>query len=160
MAVKGKIQSVCIAVRDLKAATEFVQNLFDAPLVKHEFHPEQHTEWTWFDFGGVFLELVACTSGTGEVSKFIEKKGEGLFLFGLEVDDMDEARDEFIKGGAKVVYQRADDSFPGGGFYNFVHPKSFFGTMIEFRQFNGKDDFTASLTRRIVVNPDGTPQEA
>jgi methylmalonyl-CoA/ethylmalonyl-CoA epimerase len=151
MPVKANFQSICIAVRDLDAATKRFQELFDAPLVKSEVHPEEQVKWVWFDLGGVFVELISPTSPDSQVAKFLDRHGEGLFLLGLRVGDIEEARKKFKAADLRVVYPEANESFPGGGKYNFVHPSSFFGTLIEFRQFNGVDDFAASLSRPSMV---------
>lgn len=151
MPVNVNFQSICIAVRDLDAATKRFKELFDAPMVKNEVHPEEHVKWVWFDLGGVFIELISPTSPESQVAKFLDRHGEGFFLLGLRVDDIEEARRKFKAAGLSVVYDQADESFPGGGKYNFVHPQSFFGTLIEFRQFNGVDDFAASLSRALMV---------
>ncbi len=151
MPVKVNFQSICIAVRDLDAATKRFQELFDAPVVKNEVHPEEHVKWVWIDLGGVFIELISPTSPESQVAKFLDRHGEGFFLLGLRVDDIEEARRKFKASALGVVYDQANDSFPGGGKYNFIHPKTFFGTMVEFRQFNGVDDFAASLSRPFMV---------
>lgn len=151
MPVEVNFQSICIAVRDLDAAAKRFKELFDAPMVKNEVHPEEHVKWVWFDLGGVFIELISPTSPESQVAKFLDRHGEGFFLLGLRVNDIAEARRKFIAADLGVVYDEANDSFPGGGKYNFVHPKTFFGTLIEFREFNGIDDFAASLSRPLMV---------
>jgi methylmalonyl-CoA/ethylmalonyl-CoA epimerase len=68
------------------------------------------------------------TSPDGEVAKFIEKRGEGIMLIGLNVDNTREAMEELKEKGY---------TFIGGArpFRNcefaFVHPKDVNGVLLE-----------------------------
>jgi methylmalonyl-CoA/ethylmalonyl-CoA epimerase len=78
--------------------------------------------------GDVGFELMESTSPDGEVAKFIEKRGEGIMLIGLNVDNTREAMEELKEKGY---------TFIGGArpFRNcefaFVHPKDVNGVLLE-----------------------------
>jgi methylmalonyl-CoA/ethylmalonyl-CoA epimerase len=80
----------------------------------------------WLD--GVGLELMESTTPDGEVAKFIEKRGEGIMLLSLNVDNTREALKELetmdypIIGGARKF---RDCEFA------FVHPKEVNGVLLE-----------------------------
>ena len=48
---------------------------------------------------------------------------------------MADAIERFREAGLEVIYAEGRTSFPGG-VNNFIHPKSFFGTLLEFRELN------------------------
>jgi methylmalonyl-CoA/ethylmalonyl-CoA epimerase len=78
--------------------------------------------------GEAGFELMESTTPDGDVAKFIEKRGEGVMLISLNVDNTREAMDEL-----KVK----DYPFIGGARpfkdceFAFVHPKAVNGVLLE-----------------------------
>ena len=81
------------------------------------------------DAGGTRVELLEDLDSQGTISKFIEKRGEGLNHLAFEVDDIYETVKQLKNEGYRVT------SDPSQGVNNtivtFVHPKDANGVMIE-----------------------------
>ena len=78
----------------------------------------------------IILELIKPTSRNSKVQKFIGRKGEGLFLIGFQVNDIEQSMKVLKEKGVELVYDEPRP-FPGNRKHNFVHPKSMHGVMIE-----------------------------
>ena len=78
--------------------------------------------------GEVGFELMESTAPDGDVAKFIEKKGEGVMIIGLNVDNTEEAMNE-LKGKS---YKFIGGLRPFRGCkFAFVHPKDANGVLLE-----------------------------
>ncbi len=88
--------------------------------VKTAFLPIQDTE----------IELLEGTAEDSPVSKFIEKKGEGIHHIAIRVENLEEALAEMKAKGVKLI-----DETPrigaGGARIAFVHPKASGGVLLE-----------------------------
>jgi len=125
----NKIDHICIAVKDLEAAKKIWEPILgkskpDDPYVDEPEKIKVARYW----LGDVGFELMESTSPDGEVAKFIEKRGEGIMLIGLNVDNTQKAMEE-LKGKGYT--------FIGGArpFRNcefaFIHPKDVNGVLLE-----------------------------
>jgi methylmalonyl-CoA/ethylmalonyl-CoA epimerase len=125
----NKIDHICIAVKDLEAAKMIWEPILgkskpDDPYVDEPEKIKVARYW----LGDVGFELMESTSPDGEVAKFIEKRGEGIMLIGLNVDNTQKAMEE-LKGKGYT--------FIGGArpFRNcefaFIHPKDVNGVLLE-----------------------------
>jgi methylmalonyl-CoA/ethylmalonyl-CoA epimerase len=125
----NKIDHICIAVKDLEAARKIWEPILgkskpDDPYVDEPEKIKVARYW----LGDVGFELMESTSPDGEVAKFIEKRGEGIMLIGLNVDNTQKAMEE-LKGKGYT--------FIGGArpFRNcefaFIHPKDVNGVLLE-----------------------------
>ncbi len=82
--------------------------------------------------GGLAIQLIASTEENTSVAKFLESRGEGLFLVSVEVDDMDgDVADLKEKGLNFVLPEPIRGAF---GAVDFSHPKSMHGVQFEFLQ--------------------------
>ncbi len=128
--IKG-IYGLNIAVADLDTATKKYENILG---VSGKFITEENFAFpglkgTSFDVNGFHLNLIASTSPDTSVAKFIEKKGEGVFLLSLEVGDMDQALGDMRGQGLTPLLK---ESAKGGfGEVNFIHPKEMNGVQLE-----------------------------
>ena len=64
-----------------------------------------------------------------EVAKFIARKGEGFFLMSLKVPDTQEALEELKEKPVDLIDEKPR-KFRDSGF-GFIHPRSFFGVLLE-----------------------------
>lgn len=125
----NKIDHICIAVRNLEAARKIWEPILgkDQPDDAYVDEPEKIKVARYW-LGGVGFELMESLTPDGDVAKFIEKRGEGVMLVSLNVDNTRSAMDElkakgypFI-GGARPF---RDCEFA------FVHPKAVNGVLLE-----------------------------
>lgn len=123
-----KIDHICFAVRDLRQAMKvYGENLGIVPAVEYEAESE-HIRVARYYIGEVAVELMEATSPEGEVAKFIEKKGEGVFLISYRVDDLDSAMNELKGRGAKLIDDKPRHLF--GNRYAFIQKPSELGGVL------------------------------
>ncbi len=131
----NKIDHICIAVKNLdEARKKWEPILGKAPDDPYVDEPEKIRVARYW-LGDVGFELMESTTPDGDVAKFIEKHGEGIMLFGFNVDNTREAIDElkgkgypFIGGARKF----RDCEFA------FVHPKAVNGVLLELIDYKWK----------------------
>ncbi len=125
----NKIDHICIAVKDLEAAKKIWEPIFGKAKPDDSYVDElEKIKVARYWLGEVGFELMESTAPDGEVAKFIEKRGEGVMVISLNVDNTRKAMDElkgkgypFI-GGARPF---RDCEFA------FIHPKKVNGVLLE-----------------------------
>ncbi len=90
------LDHLVIAVRDLDAATADYTTLLGRAPSWRGSHPSYGTANTLFRIDNTYIELLALGGGgkrnarwAGELSRFLEQRGEGLYAIALGVDDID-----------------------------------------------------------------------
>jgi len=123
-----KIDHICFAVRDLEKAKEiYGENLGIVPAVEYEAESERIRVARYY-IGEVAVELIEATGPEGEVAKFIERRGEGVFLISYKVDDLDSAMEELKSKGAKLIDEKPRHLF--GNRYAFIQRPSELGGVL------------------------------
>jgi len=125
----NKIDHICIAVKNLEEARKIWEPILGKPEPDDPYVDElEKIRVARYWLGEVGFELIESTSPDGEVARFIEKRGEGVMVISLNVDNTREAMDElkgkgypFI-GGARPF---RDCEFA------FIHPKAVSGVLLE-----------------------------
>ena len=125
----NKLDHICIAVRNLEAARRIWEPILgkDAPDDAYVDEPEKIRVARYW-VGGVGFELMESLTPDGDVAKFIDKRGEGVMLVSLNVDNTRQAMAELkAKGYPFIGGARAfrDCEFA------FVHPKAVNGVLLE-----------------------------
>lgn len=125
-----KIDHICFAVKDIEETKRiYAENFNLAPDVEYIARSE-HIKVARYYIGDVAVEFMESTSPQGEVSKFVEKRGEGLFLISYKVDDLDAALDELKKKGQTLIDDKPRSLF--GNRYAFVQrPEKLCGILTE-----------------------------
>ena len=125
---------VNIAVKDLEAAVKKYGAFLGVPPVytkPTDFAFPGLTGAT-FKIAGVSINLIASSNPETSVYKFVESRGEGVFLLSLQTDNLEKDMKDFTEKGVKFVSPNA--LAYSGGKVNFGHPKSLHGVQIEFIQ--------------------------
>ncbi len=85
--------------------------------------------------GGTALELLEPLSGESPISKFLDKRGEGIHHICFLVDDIEAALERLKRDGVKLI-----DESPRPGAYHsrvaFIHPKAMNGVLIELAELD------------------------
>jgi len=125
----NKIDHICVAVKSLEAARKIWEPILGKSKLDDSYVDElEKIRVARYWLGGVGFELMESTSPDGEVAKFIERRGEGIMVIGLNVDNTREAMEELKAQGY---------TFIGGArpFRNcefaFIHPKDVNGVLLE-----------------------------
>lgn len=125
-----KMDHIGIAVRDLDEALKFYRDVLGLQLTHIEEVKEQKVKIAFLPAKDVNLELVQSTDPEGAISKFIEKKGEGIQHIAFKVGDIEQALKYLREKGVELI-----DVIPRKGAHGakiaFLHPKSASGVLIE-----------------------------
>lgn len=125
-----KIDHICFAVKDLEKTKQIYQDNFGL-LPEIEYIAEsEYIKVARYYIGEVAVEFMESTAPEGEVAKFIEKRGEGVFLISYKVDDLDNALAELKAKGVDLIDKSPRALF--GNRYAFIHkPNKLCGVLTE-----------------------------
>lgn len=128
-----KVEHIGIAVQDLAAANELYTRLLGAAPYKEEAVPSEGVITSFFQVGPNKIELLVGTSPESPISKFLDKKGEGIHHIAFAVEDI---RAEMARLKAEGFTLLSEEPKPGadGKLVCFVHPKSAHGVLVELCQ--------------------------
>lgn len=128
-----KIEHIGIAVKNIELANEIYTQLLGIKPYKSEEVASEMVTTSFFKTGDSKVELLEAKSADSAISKFIERKGEGLHHIAFEVEDIIAEMDNLKKQGFNLLSDK-----PKRGADNklicFVHPKSANGVLVELCQ--------------------------
>lgn len=126
---------VAIAVRNLDEAEKLYETALGLRVEHREVVEDQGVRTSMLvpEKGGTALELLEPLSGESPVSKFLDKRGEGIHHICFLVDDIEAALERLKGEGVKLI-----DETPRPGSYHsrvaFIHPKAMNGVLIELAE--------------------------
>ena len=100
--MKG-VDHIGIAVSDLEASNKLFEALLNTKCYKIENIPDQKVLTSFFKTRDQKIELVAATDSSSPISKFIDKKGEGIHHIAFEVEDIRAEIDRLQKEGFRAL---------------------------------------------------------
>ncbi len=128
-----KVEHIGIAVEDLEEAISTYEKLLSTACYKRETVENQKVDTAFFKTGESKVELLGAASTDSVITKFIEKRGEGVHHIAFETDDiehkMQRLRDEGFTLLTDSPQKGADNKLVA-----FVHPKDNNGVLIELCQ--------------------------
>ena len=83
-----KIEHIGIAVKDLEKSNALFAIIFGKPHYKVEEVESEGVKTSFFDVEPNKIELLEGTNENSPITKFIEKKGEGIHHIAFDVDDI------------------------------------------------------------------------
>ncbi len=126
------IEHIGIAVKSLKDAIPFYENVLGLKCYNIEEVADQKVKTAFFMVGQTKIELLEATSEESTIAKFIEKKGEGIHHLAFAVEDgVQNALNEMTEKGVQLL-DKAPRKGAEGLSIAFVHPKSTIGVLTEF----------------------------
>ncbi|MFD4249160.1 VOC family protein [Amycolatopsis thermoflava] len=128
-----RIHGINIAVKDLEQWTRRFEEIFgvDGKPVDESGFAFPGLRGSSFDLAGFHLNLIASVDEGTSVSRFLERRGEGVFLLSVGVQDIDVATDELRANGLRPVLDKPARG-EGHAPVNFTHPKDMAGVQLEF----------------------------
>jgi len=123
------IDHICIAVRDLEAARKRYEGDLGLEPATVYIAPGEKIRVVRYYVRDVALELIEPTDSDSEVAKFIQRRGEGVFLTSFRVPDVEEALRELRQKGVKTIDSRPRHLM--GNRYAFIHPRELCGVLTE-----------------------------
>jgi len=131
----GRVNHVAIAVPDLAAATVSYRDTLGARVSEPQPLPEHGVTVVFVELPNTKIELLEPLGSDSPIAAFLAKNpGGGMHHICYEVDDIIAARDQLASGGARVLGGGEPKIGAHGKPVLFLHPKDFFGTLIELEQ--------------------------
>ena len=125
-----KIRCIHIAVNSVEEAAKDYENNFGIKPYKTDTLPEMGIKNALLQVGDASIELIEpIEAGKGPVAKFLEKRGEGVYMSAMEVVDMEATLKELRAKGVPLINDTPEAREQGIAV--FIHPKAARGLMIE-----------------------------
>ncbi|MEJ2495720.1 MAG: methylmalonyl-CoA epimerase [Ignavibacteriaceae bacterium] len=125
-----KIEHIGIAVKSLDESIKFYEEILGLKCYATEIVEDQKVKTAFFQIGETKIELLESTHPDGPVSKFIEKRGEGIHHIAFKTNNVNSSLKELKEKNVKLI-----DENPRKGAeqldVGFIHPKSAYGVLIE-----------------------------
>ncbi|HET9920027.1 MAG TPA: methylmalonyl-CoA epimerase [Ktedonobacteraceae bacterium] len=134
MPTPKRIDHVAILVRDIEQALTFYRDTLGIEPGEIREVPTEQVRIAFLPLGGPGgseIELIEPTADSS-LTRFLEKRGEGLHHICLEVEDIDAALAELREQGAAVL--DAQPRLAAEGRAIFLHPKGTNGVLLELLQ--------------------------
>jgi len=128
-----RIEHIGIAVKNMEDANKVYTNLLGIDPYKREEVESEMVATSFFKTGENKVELLEAKSSESAISKFIEKRGEGLHHIAFEVDDI-VAEMERLKNLGFALLSDKPKRGADNKWICFVHPKNTNGVLIELCQ--------------------------
>jgi methylmalonyl-CoA/ethylmalonyl-CoA epimerase len=125
-----KPEHIGIAVKSLTTSVPLFEKLLNTHCYKKEVVESENVNTAFFLSGETKIELLESTLSNGIISKFIEKKGEGIHHIAFEVTDI-KAEMERLKKEGFVLLNDEPKQGADNKLVCFLHPKNTNGVLIE-----------------------------
>jgi methylmalonyl-CoA/ethylmalonyl-CoA epimerase len=135
--VLENLYHVAIAVRNIDEVEKLYETALGLRVEHREVVEDQGVRTSMLvpEKGGTALELLEPLSGESPISKFLDKRGEGIHHICFLVDDIEAALERLKRDGVKLI-----DESPRPGAYHsrvaFIHPKAMNGVLIELAELD------------------------
>jgi methylmalonyl-CoA/ethylmalonyl-CoA epimerase len=128
-----RLEHIGIAVKNLEESNSLFARLLGVEPYKMEEVTSEKVITSYFASGESKIELLTGTASDSPISKFIEKRGEGIHHLAFEVENI---HDEMQRMKAEGFQLLNDDPKEGadGKLICFLHPKSTNGVLVELCQ--------------------------
>ncbi len=128
-----KIEHLGIAVKNIETSNELFEKLLGDGPYKEEIVESEQVKTSFFRVGNNKIELVQSIEQDGVITKFIDKRGEGVHHIAFDVPDIRAEMKRLSEAGFKLLSEE-----PKIGADNklvcFVHPKTAGGVLVELVQ--------------------------
>jgi methylmalonyl-CoA/ethylmalonyl-CoA epimerase len=127
------LEHIGIAVKDFAAANALFTKLLNTEPYKMEEVLSEGVNTSFFRMGEAKIELLEGLTPDSAITKFLEKKGEGIHHLAFEVEDIYAEMERLRAEGFTLLNEQ-----PKRGADNklvcFVHPKTANGVLVELCQ--------------------------
>lgn len=125
-----KIEHIGIAVRTLAESVPLFEKLLNSQCYKTEVVESEKVNTAFFKTRDTKIELLESTDENGVISKFIDKKGEGLHHIAFDVDNI-ESEMERLRNEGFILLNDKPKKGADNKLVCFLHPKTTNGVLIE-----------------------------
>jgi methylmalonyl-CoA/ethylmalonyl-CoA epimerase len=123
-----KIAHIGVAVKNIEETEKFYEEVLSLKIQDREHLGE--IKASFIPVGDTAIELLQSTTPEGVISKFIEKRGEGIHHIAYQVENIDQALADLKAKGIPLIDQQARR----GAHHSrvaFLNPKGTYGILIE-----------------------------
>ncbi|MDW3196147.1 MAG: methylmalonyl-CoA epimerase [Cytophagales bacterium] len=128
-----KVEHIGIAVKNLAEVNDLYAKLFDRAHYKQEEVASEGVSTSFFQMGETKIEFLESTAEDGPISKYINKKGEGIHHIAFEVADIEKEMARLQEEGFQLINE-APKKGADNKLVAFIHPKSTNGVLVELCQ--------------------------
>ena len=128
-----QVEHIGIAVKELNNSIPLFEKLLNSPCYKTEVVDSEQVKTAFFQTGQTKIELLESMTPDGVISRFIEKKGEGLHHIAFDVEDIISEMKRLSLEGF-VLLSDAPKKGADNKWVCFLHPKGTNGVLIELCQ--------------------------
>jgi methylmalonyl-CoA/ethylmalonyl-CoA epimerase len=125
-----KVEHIGIAVKDLGISIPLFEQLLDCPCYKTEQVESEQVTTAFFQKGETKIELLQGRTPDSVITRYVEKKGEGMHHIAFEVTDIHAEMQRLAAAGFTLL-----SDTPKLGADNkwicFLHPRDTNGVLIE-----------------------------
>ena len=129
-----ELDHVGIAVTNLQDVINTMKNIFNADPDFLEEIADQKVRIAGYNNGNVALEYLEPTSEDSSISKFLQKRGNGIHHIALRVQDLEKKLAELDAKGFRLIDRKARKGADNKKIA-FLHPESCNGILIELCEF-------------------------
>ena len=129
-----KLDHIGIAVENLDTSIIKYQHITGKEPGEQGTVAGQKVATVFFPVGETRVELLKGTHPDSPISKFIEKRGEGIHHICFEVENLAQSKIEMSKTGLQFI-ENISEAGAGDSKVAFIHPKSTGGILIELVEY-------------------------
>lgn len=138
-----KLEHIGIAVKNLEKSNQLFARLLGKQPYKTEDVPSEGVRTSFFEVGGIKIELLEATRADSPIANFIEKRGEGLHHLAFAVNNLEDRMKDMEQADFRLLAER-----PKNGADNkkivFLHPKTTNHVLVEMCEDRRDQPTTAS----------------
>ena len=131
----GRLNHVALVVPNLAEAADSYRGKLGAKVTAPQALPEHGVTVVFIELPNTKIELLEPLGEASTIAPFLAKNPSGgMHHVCYEVDDIIAARDQLKAAGARVLGDGEPKIGAHGKPVLFLHPKDFFGTLVELEQ--------------------------
>lgn len=127
------VDHIGIAVKSIEESLKFWEGTLGIKCTGVEEVAEQKVKTAFLPIEDTEVELLEGTAEDSPVSKFIEKKGEGIHHLAIRVDNLEAALAELKGKGVRLIDEKPRKG-AGGASIAFIHPAATGGILLELSE--------------------------
>jgi methylmalonyl-CoA/ethylmalonyl-CoA epimerase len=131
-----KLEHIGIAVKNLAESNELFAKLLGKPHYKIEKVESEGVRTSFFEVGGIKIELLEATRADSPIAKFIEKRGEGLHHLAFGVVGLEEVVNTAMDKGFRPLSDKPKEGADNKRVV-FLHPKTTNNVLVELCEDKG-----------------------
>ncbi|KMQ67671.1 hypothetical protein ACM39_12485 [Chryseobacterium sp. FH2] len=128
-----KLEHIGIAVKSLGVSDELFTKLLGKESYKKETVEREGVVTSFYETGDSKIELLEANKDESPISKFIDKKGEGIHHLAFGVENIIKEVERLKKEGFQFISEEPKEG-ADNKLVVFLHPKSTNGVLVELCQ--------------------------